>query len=114
MDYSLRPGEPTPPLFAPKAQLLFHLIDGRSHPLTLIAGDHWLKHDGSAWTVMRMRPRQRKRWRHCWLRLVVSLSGGAHREFPHSFTVSPGLKDRGRVSKGAPIFRVRESKGLEQ
>jgi hypothetical protein len=51
MDYSLRPGESTPPLFAPKAQLLFHLIDGRSHPLTLIAGDHWLKHDGSAWTV---------------------------------------------------------------
>jgi hypothetical protein len=44
-------GEPTPPMFEPKAQLLFYLIDGRSLPLTLIAGDHWLKYDGSAWTV---------------------------------------------------------------
>ncbi|QXH73839.1 hypothetical protein KSS92_04850 [Pseudomonas atacamensis] len=51
MDHSIRPGEPTPPMFEPKAQLLFHLIDGRSHPITLIAGDHWLKYDGSAWTV---------------------------------------------------------------
>ena len=38
-------------MFEPKAHLLFHLIDGRSHPLTLITGDHWLKYDGSAWTV---------------------------------------------------------------
>lgn len=51
MDYSLRPGEPTPPIFDPKAQLLFYLIEGRSQTLTLVAGDHWLKYDGSAWTV---------------------------------------------------------------
>ncbi|KAA3533132.1 hypothetical protein B7R56_26520 [Pseudomonas savastanoi pv. retacarpa] len=51
MDFSLRPGEPTPPLFEPCAQLIFHMIDGRSHPLTLIAGGHWLKYDGSAWTI---------------------------------------------------------------
>lgn len=51
MDYSLRPGEPSPPLFEPKAQLVFHLIDGRNNPLTLIAGDHWLRYDGSSWTV---------------------------------------------------------------
>lgn len=51
MDFSLRPGEPTPPLFEPCAQLIFHMIDGRSHPLTLIAGGHWLKYDGSAWAI---------------------------------------------------------------
>lgn len=51
MDHSLRQGEPTPPMYEPEVQLLFYLIDGRSLPLTLIAGDHWLKYDGSAWTV---------------------------------------------------------------
>lgn len=51
MGYSLRPGEPTPPIFEPKAQLLFYLIDCRSYPLTLVAGDHWLTYDGCVWTV---------------------------------------------------------------
>lgn len=51
MDYSLRPGVATPPLFEPNAQLMFHLIEGRSLPLTLIAGAHWLKYDGRGWTV---------------------------------------------------------------
>jgi hypothetical protein len=51
MDYSLRPGEPSPPLFEPNEQLVFHMIDGRTDPLTLIAGDHWLKYDGCSWTV---------------------------------------------------------------
>jgi len=51
MDYSLRPGEPTPPLFEPNAQVVFHMIDRSSHPLTLIADDRWLKYDGSAWTA---------------------------------------------------------------
>jgi len=51
MDYSLRPGEPTPPKFSPKEQLLCHMLDGRFFPLTLTAGDHWLHFDGSSWTV---------------------------------------------------------------
>ncbi|MBO1541244.1 hypothetical protein [Pseudomonas sp. OA65] len=51
MGYNLRPGEPTPPIFEPKAQLLFYLIDGRSYPLTLVAGDYWLTYDGCVWTV---------------------------------------------------------------
>lgn len=51
MDYSLRLGKPTPPIFEPKAQLMCHLIDGRNYPLTLIAGDHWLIFDGSSWIV---------------------------------------------------------------
>lgn len=51
MDYSLRLGEPSPPLFEPKAQLTFHMIDRRNNPLTLIAGVHWMKYDGSSWTV---------------------------------------------------------------
>lgn len=38
MDHSLRQGEPTPPMYEPEVQLLFYLIDGRSLPLTLIAG----------------------------------------------------------------------------
>jgi hypothetical protein len=51
MDYSLRLGEPTPPFLTPKARLLYHMIDSMSYPFMLIAGDHWLKYDGSVWTV---------------------------------------------------------------
>ena len=51
MDNSLRPGEQSPPLTEPHAQLVYYMVVGRTHPITLIAGDHWLRYDGTSWTI---------------------------------------------------------------
>lgn len=51
MDHSLRPGEPTPPIFEPSALLMYHWVDGRNPPFMLIAGDHWLLYENGAWTI---------------------------------------------------------------
>lgn len=51
MDTSLQPGELSPPLTEPNAQLLYYMMVGRTQPMTLIAGDHWLRYDDNSWTV---------------------------------------------------------------
>lgn len=51
MDNSLQPGELSPPLTEPYAQLVYYMVVGRTHPMTLIAGDDWLRYDGTSWTV---------------------------------------------------------------
>lgn len=51
MDNSLRPDEQSPPLTEPDAQLIYYMIAGRTQPITLIAGDDWLRYDGTSWTV---------------------------------------------------------------
>lgn len=38
-------------MFEPNAHLVFHMVDRRGLPLTLTAGDHWLKYDGESWTI---------------------------------------------------------------
>lgn len=50
MNSSLQPGELSPPLTEPSAQLVYYMIVGRTQPMTLIAGDHWLRYDGNSWT----------------------------------------------------------------
>ncbi|ABJ13834.1 hypothetical protein FA143_33830 [Pseudomonas aeruginosa] len=50
MDQSLCTCMPTP-IVNPKELRLCHMLVGRTFPITLIAGDHWLSYDGSAWWV---------------------------------------------------------------